>query len=89
MPFTDSIEFVEIIRADKYTLTATPSDVVAGELYVGSTRQVETGNLPLLEEHSDVTLLSGEQSSTMINSTSCNVCSINERIQRSINDSTL
>ena len=61
MPFTDSIEFVEIIRADKYTLTATPSDVVAGELYVGSTRQVETGNLPLLEEHSDVTLLSGEQ----------------------------
>lgn len=61
MPFTDSIEFVEIIRADKYTLTATPSDVVAGRLYVGSTRQVETGNLPLLEEHSDVTLLSGEQ----------------------------
>lgn len=61
MPFTDSIEFVEIIRADKYTLTATPSDVVAGKLYVGSTRQVETGNLPLLEEHSDVTLLSGEQ----------------------------
>ena len=61
MPFTDSLEFVEIIRADKYTLTATPSDVVVGKLYVGSTRQIESGNLPLLEEHSDITLLSGEQ----------------------------
>lgn len=61
MPFTDSLEFVEVVRADKYQITATPSDVALGKVFIGSTRQLETGNLPVLPEHSDVVLLAGEQ----------------------------
>ena len=60
MPFTDSLRFVEIIRAEKYQLTAKPEDVANGKTYVGTTRQLEVGTLPVHEEHGDITLVAGE-----------------------------
>ena len=61
MPFTDSLRFVEIIRADQSTLTAQPEDVTAGKVYIGTTKKIEVGNLPLLDQQdTDILLVSGE-----------------------------
>ena len=60
MPFTDSLRFVEVIRAEQYQLTAKPEDVANGKVYIGTTRQLEVGTLPVHEEHGDIVLLAGE-----------------------------
>ena len=62
MPFTDSLRFVEIIRADQSTLTAEPADVAAGKVYIGTTKKLEVGNLPVLtQQDADIVLVSGEE----------------------------
>ena len=60
MPFTDSLRFVEVLRVDSAQLTATPSDVANGKIYIGTTKKLESGTLPVLEEHGDITLVAGE-----------------------------
>ena len=61
MPFTDSLRFVEVARVDQMTLTAKPENVENGKTYVGTTRKLEVGTLPLHEDHGDITLFAGEQ----------------------------
>lgn len=60
MPFTDSLRFVEIARVDQMDLTAKPENVENGKTYVGTTRKLEVGTLPVHEDHGDITLFAGE-----------------------------
>lgn len=60
MPFTDSIKVVDVVITNDATLTATPSDVVSGKSYIGSTRNIETGTLPINPTRNDVTIAAGE-----------------------------
>ena len=60
MPFTDSLRFVEVLQIDSANLTATPSDVANGKIYIGTTKKLESGTLPVLPEHGDITLVAGE-----------------------------
>lgn len=60
MALIDTIKFVEIIRADRTSFTATPSDVVTGKTYIGTTRKLESGTLPLLAQRANITLVAGE-----------------------------
>lgn len=60
MPFTDSIKVVDVVITNDTTLTATPSDVVLGKSYIGSTRNIETGTLPINPTRNDVTIAAGE-----------------------------
>lgn len=60
MPFTDSIKVVDVVITTDTTLTATPSDVVAGKSFIGSTRNIESGSLPVNPTRNDVTIAAGE-----------------------------
>ena len=60
MPFTDSINVVEVVIADKKLINATPSDVLDGKMYIGTTHKLETGNIPINPERSDIQLVNGD-----------------------------
>nr|DAO78169.1 MAG TPA: tail protein [Caudoviricetes sp.] len=60
MPFTKSEKYVEVINVDNKKITAKPENVEQGKLYVGSTKRLEIGTMPVHDEHGDVTLLAGE-----------------------------
>ena len=60
MPFTDSINIVDVIIATKSSLTATPSDVAQGKQFIGSTKNLESGTLPVIPTRSNITIVSGE-----------------------------
>lgn len=63
MPFTKSVKYVEVINVDSKKITAKPEHVEQGKLYVGSTKKLEVGTMPVYDEHGDVTLLAGETQS--------------------------
>lgn len=60
MPFTDSIKIVDVVIADKVSLSATPSDVAAGKQFIGSTKNIESGTLPVNPVRSNVVIVAGE-----------------------------
>lgn len=60
MPFTDSIKLVEVIIANKESLTATPNDVAAGVKFIGTTQNIESGTLPVNPVRNDITIVAGE-----------------------------
>ena len=60
MPFTDSIKLVEVIIANKESLTATPNDVAAGVKFIGATQNIESGTLPVNPVRNDITIVAGE-----------------------------
>lgn len=47
MPFTDSINIVDVVIADRTLLNATPADVAEGKQFIGSTRHLESGTIPI------------------------------------------
>lgn len=47
MPFTDSINIVDVIVADRNLLNATPADVAQGKQFIGSTQHMESGTIPI------------------------------------------
>ena len=59
MPFTDSINIVNVVVTDRSLLNATPSDVAQGKQFIGSTQHVETGTVPVNNPISDMTLPAG------------------------------
>ena len=60
MPFTDSIKFVDVIIANQTSLNATPADVAYGKQFIGSTKNIESGTLPVNSVRNDVYIVSGE-----------------------------
>lgn len=60
MPFTESLKFVEVLRLDNTVLNTKPENVESGKLYIGSTKKLETGSMPVQASHGDVNLLAGE-----------------------------
>lgn len=62
MPLTDSLKLVEVLRIDQYSLTAGLDDVAYGKTFIGNTRQISTGSLPILTQHdTDVVLNPGSE----------------------------
>ena len=62
MPLTDSLKLVEVLRIDQYSLTAGLDDVAYGKTFIGNTRQIATGSLPILAQHdTDVVLNPGSE----------------------------
>ena len=47
MPFTDSINIVDVVVADRDLLNATPADVAQGKQFIGSTQHMESGTIPI------------------------------------------
>lgn len=47
MPFTDSINIVDVVVADRNLLNATPADVAQGKQFIGSTQHMESGTIPV------------------------------------------
>ena len=47
MPFTDSINIVDVVIADRTLLNATPADVAEGKQFIGSTQHLESGTIPV------------------------------------------
>lgn len=47
MPFTDSINIVDVVVADRNLLNATPADVAQGKQFIGSTQHMESGTIPI------------------------------------------
>ena len=60
MPFTDSIKIVDVVIADKVSLSATPNDVAAGKQFIGFTKNIESGTLPVNPIRNNVTIVAGE-----------------------------
>lgn len=60
MPFTDSIKMVDVVITPDEDFDTTPSDVIAGKKFIGSTRHIEVGSLPRNPSRSDVTIATGE-----------------------------
>ncbi len=60
MAFIDSLKFIQVIRDDGDLLNATPEDVLSGIIFVGKAKKFQIGNIPRLDKHSNVSLLSGE-----------------------------
>jgi len=63
MPFTKNVKFVEVVNIDSKKITAKPEDVEFGKIFVGNTKRLEVGAMPVHEEHGDITLLAGESHS--------------------------
>ena len=63
MPFTKNVKFVEVVNIDSKKITAKPEDVEFGKIFVGNTKRLEVGTMPVHEEHGDITLLAGESHS--------------------------
>lgn len=59
MPFTDSINIVNVVVTDRSLLNATPSDVAQGKQFIGSTQHMETGTVPVNNPISSMTLPAG------------------------------
>lgn len=59
MPFTDSINIVDVVIADRTLLNATPSDVAQGKQFIGSTQHVESGTVPVNNPTKSLTLPAG------------------------------
>lgn len=47
MPFTDSINIVDVVVADRNLLNATSADVAQGKQFIGSTQHMESGTIPI------------------------------------------
>lgn len=47
MPFTDSINIVDVVVADRNLLNATPADVAQGKQFIGTTQHIESGTIPV------------------------------------------
>lgn len=60
MPFTKTVKYVEVVDVDSKKITAKPEDVEFGKVFVGNTKRLEIGTMPVHEEHGDITLLAGE-----------------------------
>lgn len=60
MPFTDSINMVDVIIADKNLLSATPDKVLSGNVFIGNTKLLETGSMPNNPERNDITLTNND-----------------------------
>lgn len=60
MPFTDSTKMVDVIMSNSDLLTANPIDVAQGKGFIGSTKKMVYGTMPVDSIHGDITLLAGE-----------------------------
>ena len=60
MPIVDSLKFIEIIRDDVGVLNATPNDVLTGKIFVGKSKKIEHGNIPVINQLSNISLFAGE-----------------------------
>lgn len=60
MAFMDSMRFFNIIRDDGDLLSATPNDVLSGKMFVGKTKKFQQGEIPVLQNYSNVSLLCGQ-----------------------------
>ena len=60
MPFTDSTKMVDVIMSNSDLLSANPIDVVQGKGFIGSTKKMVYGTMPVDSIHGDITLLAGE-----------------------------
>lgn len=60
MPFTNNTKMVEVVMSESDALTANPIDVAQGKAFIGSTKALLYGTMPVDSIHGDVTLLAGE-----------------------------
>ena len=59
MAFTDSIKMVEVAVVDQDLISAKPSDVASGKMFIGTTKHLEGGLLPENPTRQDITLAAG------------------------------
>ena len=60
MPFAKTIKYTEVVNIDNDRITSRPENVEQGKTFVGRTKKIEIGAMPVYEEHGDITLLAGE-----------------------------
>lgn len=60
MPFAKTIKYTEVVNIDNDKITSRPENVEQGKTFVGRTKKIEIGAMPVYEEHGDITLLAGE-----------------------------
>ena len=60
MPFTNNTKMVEVVMSESDALTANPIDVAQGKAFIGSTKAMLYGTMPVDSIHGDITLLAGE-----------------------------
>ena len=59
MAFTDSIKMVEVAIVDQDLISARPSDVANGKMFIGTTKHLETGTLPESPARENIELAAG------------------------------